>query len=631
MIRGVTDPMSATGAGRLGLKLEIPLGDAARTRVSGEYRFAGNALRMDARLPPIERASGSVAFTDASLTVRDTAGQLFGGPVTIAGGTQPDGALAVVARGSFTAEGIRPVFDHPWQRQASGLAPYTATLSAAAGGLQVVFESSLAGIALALPPPLEKPAAATLPLRVEFTPGESGARERISVSLARQIQAEFLRAREGEEMRLQRASVALNPSPGEPVRLPERRGLLVYGTLPSLDLDRWRPFLASAVAAAGAEAGGSGASATAFELRLGALDAFGKRLGTVAMKGAADAGGWSANINAAELAGDLAYRAEGNGRLVARLAYFTLPEGTPGAKASASFSSTRDFPAVDLVADSFTLRGSRLGRVEIAADHDGPNWRIDRLAMVNPDSAMSAKGLWQVAGGSRTALSFTLESSDVGQFLERIGKPEHIRAGRGKLTGALAWNADPVTLDPASLGGELTLALEDGQFLEIEPGIGKLVSLMSLQMLPRRIALDFRDVFSKGFQFDRIGATFAVRQGVMSTRDFRMAGPAAEVEMSGDIDLAHETQKLYVKVVPQLGDTASTVVGIVNPLAGVATLIAGRLLKNPLGQVFAFQYVISGGWADPKVEKAGGPVPSPAAPASPAPASAPPPAPARPQ
>ena len=50
---------------------------------------------------------------------------------------------------------------------------------------------------------------------------------------------------------------------------------------------------------------------------------------------------------------------------------------------------------------------------------------------------------------------------------------------------------------------------EDGQFLEIEPGIGKLVSLMSLQMLPRRISLDFRDVFSKGFQFDRIASNLA--------------------------------------------------------------------------------------------------------------------------
>ena len=144
---------------------------------------------------------------------------------------------------------------------------------------------------------------------------------------------------------------------------------------------------------------------------------------------------------------------------------------------------------------------------------------------------------------------------------------------------------------------------EDGQFLEIEPGIGKLVSLLSLQMLPRRIALDFRDVFSKGFQFDRIASAMTIERGVMAMKEFHMRGPAADVNMTGQIDLAFETQNLNVKVIPQLGDTASTVVGLVNPVVGVATLIAGRIFKNPLGKMFAYDYLITGTWTDPKVEK----------------------------
>jgi uncharacterized protein YhdP len=77
------------------------------------------------------------------------------------------------------------------------------------------------------------------------------------------------------------------------------------------------------------------------------------------------------------------------------------------------------------------------------------------------------------------------------------------------------------------------------------------------------------------------------------------------------VDLSLETQNLSVKVIPQLGDTASTVVGLVNPIAGFATLIAGRLLKNPLGKIFAFEYAISGTWTDPKVEKVQPPAPPP--------------------
>jgi uncharacterized protein YhdP len=85
--------------------------------------------------------------------------------------------------------------------------------------------------------------------------------------------------------------------------------------------------------------------------------------------------------------------------------------------------------------------------------------------------------------------------------------------------------------------------------------------------------------------------------------------------MNGQVDLSLETQNLNVKVIPQLGDSASTVVGLLNPIAGVATLIAGRLMKNPLGKAFAFDYSISGTWSEPKVERLGGSTQSLSAPA----------------
>jgi uncharacterized protein YhdP len=117
-------------------------------------------------------------------------------------------------------------------------------------------------------------------------------------------------------------------------------------------------------------------------------------------------------------------------------------------------------------------------------------------------------------------------------------------------------------------------------------------------------------VFAKGFQFDRITSTMAIERGVMGVKEFHMRGPAADVTMTGQVDLSLETQNLSVKVIPQLGDTASTVVGLINPVAGVATLIAGRIFKNPLGKMFAYDYSITGTWSDPKVER-------PQAPASP--------------
>jgi uncharacterized protein (TIGR02099 family) len=607
MTGGFTDAMASVGRGKLRLHLDLALRDMAKSRVAGEYQFAANNITVDARLPPIERAAGRIDFTESLLTVNEVRGQLLGGDVRLTGGTRPDGSVQVAAEGRATVDGVRALLDHPWRRRLSGSARYTAAVTVKDGRAQLAFDSLLEGVASALPAPLAKAAAEAMPLRVEVFPGDG--RDRISVAVGpaggRIVAAEFLRAAvpapAGSSMQLQRSLVTLNPVAGETVRVPERRGTTVRGSLPALDLDRWLPLFAES--GAGSASPGAPGEAVAYDIRVGVLDALGRRMRAVAMQGVADGAGWSANMSCMEFAGDLAYRSEGSGRLVARFTRFSLPEDAPGAKAG---EGAKDLPAVDLVADSFTHRGRNLGRIEVQARHEGADrrsWRIDKLAMTNPSSALSGTGLWRQGEASRTSLAFKLDVSDVGLFLDRFGYPDHLKGGRAKLEGTLDWNGDPVTLDYATLGGQLQMQAEDGQFLEIEPGIGKLVSLMSLQMLPRRIALDFRDVFSKGFQFDRISSNMAVERGVMAVKEFHMRGPAADVNMTGQVDLSLETQSLAVKVIPQLGDTASTVVGLVNPLAGVATLIAGRMMKNPLGKMFAFDYNISGTWADPKVDK----------------------------
>ena len=603
MVGGATDAMAASGRGRLRLKFELPLGDPSKTRLAGEYQFAGNGVTVDARLPPLENAGGRIAFTEGGMTVQDVRGQLFGGEVRLQGGTRPDGGFLVQADGRATIDGIRPVFDHPWRRRLAGASRYLATVNVKDGRTQVAVDSTLEGVSSALPAPLAKAPAEILPLRVEVFPGDG--RDRISVQVGppsgRIVAAEFLRAGQGAAAQLQRSLITLNPPPGETPRVPERRGTTVRGSLPALDLDRWLPLFTEAAGPPTPGAAGAGAGeGTSFDLRVGVLDALGKRMRGVTMLGVAEAIGWSANMTTAEFAGDLTYRSEGSGRLYARLSRFTVPEDAPGTRPG---EGAKDLPAVDIIAESFVHRGKRLGRVEVAARHEGRDWRIDKLAMTNPDSSLSGAGLWKTAEGSRTSLNFKLEVSDVGNFLERFGYPNHIKGGKAKTEGTLNWSGDPLNLDYATLGGTLQLQSDDGQFLEIEPGVGKLVALMSLQMLPRRLALDFRDVFSKGFKYDRITSAMAVERGVMQVKEFHMRGPAADVNISGQVDLSLETQALDVKVIPQLGDTASTVVGLVNPVAGVATLLAGRLFKNPLGKIFAFDYKVTGTWADPKVDK----------------------------
>jgi uncharacterized protein (TIGR02099 family) len=602
MTGGAAEAMSSIGRGRLRLRLDLALADMARSRIVGEYQFAANSITLHPRFAPIERASGRIAFTEGSLTIPEIRGQMFGDQVRISGGSRPDGSVQIAAEGRATVEGMRQIFDHPWRRRLSGASRYTALLAVKEGRAQFTMDSTLEGVASTLPPPLAKSAAEPLPLRLEIFPGDG--RDRLSLALGppagRIVSAEYLRAIPpgGSALQVQRALITLNPAAGEAVRIPERRGLTIRGSLPALDLDRWLPLFGEA------PTGVADGEAVSYDVKVGQLDALGKRMRGVSMQGASDAAGWTATMSTAEFAGDLVYRQEGDGRLVARFSRLVLPDDSPGVKPG---ESLKDLPAVDIIADDFTHRGRKLGRLEVLARHEGTvderNWRIERLAMTSPDSALSGSGLWRQGMSADTTLAFKLDVTDVGQFLDRLGFPNHVKSGKANAEGSLKWNGDPLTLDYATMNGQMKLHAEDGQFLEIEPGVGKLVSLMSLQMLPRRLSLDFRDVFSKGYHFDRINGTMEVERGVMAVKKLDIRGPAADIAMTGQVDLSLETQSLAVRVTPQLGDTASTVVGLLNPIAGLATLVAGRLIKNPLGKMFAYDYSITGTWSDPKIEK----------------------------
>ena len=154
-------------------------------------------------------------------------------------------------------------------------------------------------------------------------------------------------------------------------------------------------------------------------------------------------------------------------------------------------------------------------------------------------------------------------------------------------------------------GGKLNVSMASGQFLKADPGIAKLLGVLSLQSLPRRLALDFRDVFSDGFAFDFVRGNVRIEQGIASTNNLQMKGVNAAVLLEGQADLARETQDITAVVVPELNaGTAALVATAINPAVGLGSFLAQFLLGKPLQAAATQQFHITGTWADPQVQKA---------------------------
>ena len=261
----------------------------------------------------------------------------------------------------------------------------------------------------------------------------------------------------------------------------------------------------------------------------------------------------------------------------------------------------------------FELRGRRLGALTVEAvnrsrsgEASAREWRLNRLVLDAPQGQLTATGQWaQAKAGDarrRMDLDFTLQVADAGGLLERLGFGKVILGGKGKLQGQVSWAGSPLGLDLASLDGHMNLGLDAGQFLKAEPGAGRLLSVLSLQALPRRLALDFRDVFQEGFAFDNITGDVLLQRGTARTNNLRMRGVQAAVLMEGSADVIQETQDLRVIVVPEINaGTASLAYAVINPAIGLGTFLGQWLLRGPLAEAGTREFRVTGSWAEPHI------------------------------
>jgi uncharacterized protein YhdP len=313
------------------------------------------------------------------------------------------------------------------------------------------------------------------------------------------------------------------------------------------------------------------------------------------------------DLKSRELAGNFEWNSGGGGKLTGRIGQLAIPEAeaTPAALQAKTSEVIDKIPALDITVDQLSFKDRALGAVRIAAENREGYWNT-RVDVKNDDGTLEASGRWRPGPAQPdTRVEFKLVAKNVEKLLTRIGYPDAVRRGSANLAGNLSWSGSPFTIDYPTLGGSFSLAASGGQFVKLEPGVGRLLGILSLQSLPRRITLDFRDVFSEGFAFDSIGGQFAVARGVMETRELQIQGPSAKVLMSGSVNLGAETQNLKVRVQPAVGESLAVGTMIANPLAGAVVWAAQKILKDPLDQAFAFEYGVTGSWVDPKVEKLG--------------------------
>ncbi|MFZ6659052.1 YhdP family protein [Undibacterium sp. TJN19] len=625
----------------LSLKLQLPLQHLIESKVQGVLQFANNDVVLQPGIPLVSGVNGKLEFNETGVNLGMLKGSLLGGGVQISGGSQKDNSVKVKLEGNVSADGLRKAMPAGMVERLAdritGGTRYVASINVKKRQPEIIIDSNLFGLALNFPAPLKKNSSEMMPLRFEMLPQLSSDpqiwRDEIHVALGSSINARYFRQKNGNSAwQVLRGGIGVNAQAPEP-----DSGLAANIELKSLNIDEWRR-LSSGPVGAGNPASPSLVGAapadkdvadidlkaylepTSMAARTPELHIMGKQLENVVVGVSHQKNVWQANIHSNQAAGYLTWNegtaGQGLGSVTARLSNLIIPQSAAAdvSELLEGKSTTTQIPALDIVAENFELFNKKLGYLELQATNQvgtqagtgGREWQISKIMLKNADAEFSGNGKWaSQQGNGRTQLNYVLDVVNAGKLLERLGFADVLRGGRGKLEGEVHWNGLPFAMDMPSMNGQIKLVLSSGQFLKVDPGAAKLLGVLSMQSLPRRLTLDFRDVFSEGFAFDSIAGIAQIQEGVAKTDNLKMLGVNATVLLQGSADIVRESQNLHVTVIPVVNiGTASVVYGLaVNPVIGLGTFLAQLFLREPLTKAFTFEYEVSGSWKEPTVTK----------------------------
>ncbi|HEY1588556.1 MAG TPA: AsmA-like C-terminal region-containing protein, partial [Rhodanobacter sp.] len=164
-----------------------------------------------------------------------------------------------------------------------------------------------------------------------------------------------------------------------------------------------------------------------------------------------------------------------------------------------------------------------------------------------------------------------------------------------------SWPGAPSALSLATMNGTLGIKVNDGRIPEAAtPGVGRLLGLVSLAELPRRLSLDFGDVFGKGLAFDLIAGDFHLADGNATTSNLVINGSAANIRVSGRTGLRAKDYDQQMVVVPHLGNSLPLVGAVVGgPVGAAAGLAVQGLLGKGLNHAAIRRYHVTGSWDKP--------------------------------
>lgn len=596
------------------LGVSLPLHDQLPASVNGKVTARNVDMRFPGETPiDVSAINGYIKFSENGLTADRLNATVLGQPANIKikteSGSIGNRALVFTADGSMSVGTLRRRLPLPVLSYADGATQWSGTLRVPPHGsaepARLTIDSDLQGVTLNLPAPVAKLPASSRPtnLVLDFGAGDAWP---LTFSYGAEIRGKVTLAPRDGAWSVVRGAIRYGENAG-PLIDKNLDGLQIGARVTEIDMN-------SFIAMSTGEGDKSSAPKMAFSrvaIAADTLHLWGQSLKDVTLTAVNTPRSWVIDVNSDRALGQIVVPTDGE-PITSNFAYLRLNTGAhddapppTGQPKRDSDIDPRQLPGVEFYSDNFWLGDFAFGRAQGSLKKTPGGYKLTNGRLDNGPTTIRIDGAWTHDGTvATTQLNVNVESDDYGATLDQLGYSNTIYDGKGTTDLRLRWRGGPMDYEPSRLFGDIRFLINSGQVLEVNPGAGRVLGILSVQSLPRRLSLDFSDVFEKGFGFDKLDGQFTVRDGIATVNKFELRGPAAYIAIVGSLDLSQKTYDQRVKVIPNVSGNLPLVVGVLGtPVAGAAVWLAEKMFRKPIGDITQVNYRVTGPWSEPKVDR----------------------------
>ncbi len=594
----------AETSGRLVVPLKSGLGELS---IDGRLNLSGNQFTELKSGIELHELKGEIYYDRDGMKGSSMTGVFMEHPTDLALAADWDGAEVFRAElnGVFPIEELLPesiMQSEPLLKKFSGSSRWDINLSVntAAGSVDretwLDMSSDLIGVTMNFPVPLNKQPEVPWPLKVRYPVKARSSVMSIVLDNKATMQFEL-----GEKLgNARRAHIHFGQETGE---LPAEGFFSLGGSTAEFDLDQWMDVVIERFSQ---KTAGEGLVFDKAALLADEMRFLNRSFTDVALNVSYQDEILAGEVESAGLAGNVSYRQsdDGSHSLSAELERLFMPE--PIDKGMTMDTDPSSLPEMHLYVREFSYKGLELGETRIEAYPIQNGLRIDSVEAVSSQLNFQARGDWTSDdSGSRSDFDILMTSESLGSLMNMMDISSVLEGGQTILSYDAWWPGPPAAFALARLNGEMSINVSDGRILDVDAGAGRVVGLLSIAALPRRLALDFRDVFGSGFNFDQATGTVTLENGTAYTEDLTLQSTAATLTINGSSDLVEQEFDYVMAVRPGVSQTLPALGAVIGGPGGAAAGLALQgLLRKSLGDATEAVYTIRGPWSSPTVEPA---------------------------